>query len=128
MARAPDPKGTAPAADSHAEADADRAPHHGPGPDIPQADPFLAPNDAGERAARADAARARAADRGAAEQVRPEDAARGPGTDDVARPAPAPNAPASPAAARGTTHDPNAVTTGTSAEPTHDVFPPKGER
>jgi uncharacterized membrane protein YuzA (DUF378 family) len=35
--------------------------------------------------------------------------------------------PADPAAA-GTTHDPNSVTTGTSVEPTRDVYPPKGER
>lgn len=28
---------------------------------------------------------------------------------------------------QGTTHDPNSVTTGTSAEP-DDVYPPKGER
>lgn len=29
--------------------------------------------------------------------------------------------------AQGTTHDPNSTTTGTSAEPTGDVYPPKGE-
>jgi uncharacterized membrane protein YuzA (DUF378 family) len=29
--------------------------------------------------------------------------------------------------AAGTTHDPNSNTTGTSVEPTRDVFPPKGE-
>ncbi|SDY57497.1 hypothetical protein SAMN05444004_10236 [Jannaschia faecimaris] len=29
--------------------------------------------------------------------------------------------------AQGTTHDPNSVTTGTSVEPTRDVYPPKGE-
>ncbi|MCK0169325.1 hypothetical protein MWU52_17360 [Jannaschia sp. S6380] len=35
--------------------------------------------------------------------------------------------PVAPSPARGTTHDPNSVTTGTPEEPTRDVYPPKGE-
>jgi hypothetical protein len=65
----------------------------------------------------------------AAPERHPDDvAAQDPKLGDATRPPQAPNVPASPEAARGTTHDPNSVTTGTSAEPTHDVFPPKGER
>ena len=117
MTRPPEPRGPAPAADP----DAAPVRRHEPGPDIPQADPFLASNDAGERRG-ADALERRTSDDAAPAPDR-DAAARGPreGAVDPLGTVPADSA-------IGTTHDPNSVTTGTSAEPTHDRFPPNRGR
>ncbi len=112
----------------HAKPDPSR-PVEGTASDVPQPDPLLADPHAGtatDERTSGSAGEGRDPQGGVARH--PDNAtAQDPALGDQTRAPQPPNVPASPAAARGTTHDPNSVTTGTSAEPTTDVFPPKGE-